>query len=57
MSLEEAEATLNVSRSADFETIMQAKKSQIRKAGQDLEQTFRVRALALGVVLRHSHSV
>ena len=43
MSLEEAETTLNVSRSADFETIMRAKEAQMRKAGQDQEKSFRVR--------------
>ena len=44
MSLEEAERTLDVSRSAGFETIMRAKESQTRKAGQDQEKVFRVRS-------------
>jgi hypothetical protein len=43
MSLEEAEATLHVKRTADFDAIMRAKDMEMRKAADDPDKAFMVR--------------
>ena len=44
MSVDEACETLNVSSSSNFDTIMGAKNSQLRKAGDDQDKVHQVRA-------------